>query len=143
MGTDAAGGGSSSGSGAGGAAGSSAGGGGSAGSAAGSTPTPAAGASATPAATVITAAPTPLITRLRVARGGHAVRVVLGGSNVAGAFQCALVRRGTRHKPRYAPCGAVRVYRHLAAGRYTFYARASKPVAGSKRTSVRRSFSIR
>ena len=143
VGTDAAGGGSSSGSGAGGAAGSSAGGGGSAGSAAGSTPTPAAGASATPAATVITAAPTPLITRLRVARGGHAVRVVLGGSNVAGAFQCALVRRGTRHKPRYAPCGAVRVYRHLAAGRYTFYARASKPVAGSKRTSVRRSFSIR
>jgi hypothetical protein len=78
-----------------------------------------------------------------VAPGGHAVRVLLrGGSDAAGAFQCALVRRGTRKRPRYAPCGTVRVYRHLAAGRYTFYARAGKPRRGSKRRAVRRSFSI-
>jgi hypothetical protein len=78
-----------------------------------------------------------------VARGGHAVRVLLGGSDTGGAFECALVRRGTRKRPRYAPCGAVRVYRHLAAGRYTFYARASEPGTGSRRRkAVRRSFSI-
>jgi hypothetical protein len=135
--------GSSSGSGAGGSAGSSAGGGGSAGSAAGSAPTPAADGPANPAAAGLTAAPTPLITRLRVAPSGHAVRVLLGGSDTVGAFECALVRRGTHRAPRYGPCGPVRVYRHLAAGRYTFYARASEPgTAGKRRKTVRRSFSI-
>jgi hypothetical protein len=78
-----------------------------------------------------------------VAPGGHAVRVVLGGSKTAGEFQCALVRRGTHRSPRYAPCGSVRVYRHLKAGRYTFYARADKRGTTSKRRTVRRSFSIR
>jgi hypothetical protein len=84
--------------------------------------------------------------RLRVAPSGHAVRVLLGGSDTVGAFECALVRRGThrgpRRAPRYAPCGPVRVYHHLRAGRYTFLARASGPGTGSARKPVRRSFSI-
>jgi hypothetical protein len=78
-----------------------------------------------------------------VAPSGHAVRVLLGGSDTVGAFECALVRRGTHRAPRYAACGPVRVYRHLAAGRYTFYARAGEPgTAGERRKTVRRSFSI-
>jgi hypothetical protein len=43
--------------------------------------------------------------------------------------------------PRYGACGAVSVYRHLATGRYTFYARAVDS-AGSARKPARRSFSI-
>ena len=60
-------------------------------------------------------------------------------------FQCALVRRSgntaTIANPRYGACGAVSVYRHLATGRYTFYARAVDS-AGSARKPARRSFSI-
>jgi hypothetical protein len=49
--------------------------------------------------------------------------------------------KAARTGPRYAACGAVRVYTHLAAGRYTFYARALGP-PGADHRAVRRSFSI-
>jgi hypothetical protein len=70
---------------------------------------------------------------------------VLGSSGPAESFQCALVRgahAAAKRDLRYAACGAVRVYRHLARGRYTFYARALGPLGGH-RAPARRSFSIR
>jgi hypothetical protein len=100
---------------------------------------------ATPASITKSVPPTAVITRARVNARAHAVRFVLLASGTPSGFQCALVRRSGKAArtggPRYAACGAVRVYTHLAAGRYTFYARALGP-PGSDRKAVRRSFSI-
>jgi hypothetical protein len=133
------------GSGSSGAGGSSSGGGNSSG-AGGSTGTPApSGSSGTAAPTPpTTKAPvTPVITRASVSATAHRARFVLRSSGRASGIECALVRDGVHSgSPRYAACGAVRVYSHLQRGRYTFYARTSGPAAGAHRPA-RRSFSIR
>jgi hypothetical protein len=87
--------------------------------------------------------PTTVIALARVNPRAHAARFVLRAAGRATSFECALVRRGGHQQagsgPRYAACGAVRVYTHLAAGRYVFYARA---LGSGARGAVRRSFSI-
>jgi hypothetical protein len=94
----------------------------------------------------LTVPPTATIAKVSVNSSSHSVRFVLSASGTVSGFQCALVHRvgvgATKARPRYVACGAVRAYNHLAAGRYTFYARAIGP-DGSYRTTVRRSFSIR
>jgi hypothetical protein len=72
------------------------------------------------------------------------VRFVLNASGPLSGYECALVRGSRSHSahPRYASCGAVRVYRHLHAGRYTFFARALGP-GGVHRAAAKRSFLIR
>jgi hypothetical protein len=86
-----------------------------------------------------------VIERTHVNATAHVASFVLRASGTPSGFQCALVRRSgntaTIASPRYGACGAVSVYRHLATGRYTFYARAVDS-AGSARKPARRSFSI-
>jgi hypothetical protein len=85
----------------------------------------------------------PVITQASVSATAHRARFVLRESGRASGLQCALVRDGVHTaSPRYAACGSVRVYAHLARGRYTFYARAIGPAA-SVHSPARRSFSIR
>jgi hypothetical protein len=95
--------------------------------------------------TIVT--PAAVIAQAKVNPRAHAARFVLRAAGRASGFECALVRRAGRRQavsvPRYAACGAVRVYRNLAAGRYTFYARALGPGGSGGRKPVRRSFSIR
>ena len=113
----------------------------------GSATTPAPTATQVPTAAVVPAAPTAEIARLRVNPVTHTVRFVLRTTaGTAAGFRCALVRRGSggsgvTPRPRYAACRAVRVYRHLEAGRYVFYARVAGP-PGTVPTTVRRAFSI-
>jgi hypothetical protein len=80
-----------------------------------------------------------------VSSSGHGIRFVLGSSGPAKSFQCALVRGARaagKRRLRYSACGPIRVYRHLAPGRYTFYARAVG-LKGGHRAPARHSFSIR
>ncbi len=99
-----------------------------------SVPTPAAATPAQPAA------PLAVIARVRRS-GGHAIRFVLRASVASARFQCALVRAGTTQRPRFRRCGPIRVYRHLTAGRYTFFARALAKGSGARRPA-RRSFVV-
>jgi hypothetical protein len=96
-------------------------------------PTPAAGTTSAPVAKIAS-----------VNARGHVVRFVLNASGPLSGYECALVRGSRSHSahPRYASCGAVRVYRHLHAGRYTFFARALGP-GGVHRAAAKRSFLIR
>jgi hypothetical protein len=108
----------------------------------GPTPAPTGPAAvAAPVSAAGTPAPTAVIAQTSVRR--HTVRFVLRASGGASGFACALVAlaAGPKPSPQYVACGAVSVYTHLAAGSYTFYARALGPT-GSARTPVRRSFSI-
>ncbi len=99
---------------------------------------------ATPTSNATGVTPIAVIAQAWVDPRAHVARFVLRAAGRAAGFECALVRRGPRQQngggPHYAACGAVRVYTHLAAGRYTFYARALGP-GGHK--PARRSFSIR
>jgi hypothetical protein len=69
---------------------------------------------------------------------------VLDSSGPAASFECALVRGSHARGGRlhFTACDALRVYRHLASGRYTFFARAIGP-SGAHRAAVRHTFSIR
>jgi hypothetical protein len=101
--------------------------------------------SPTPPAITKGVPPITVIARTHVNANDHVASFVLRASGKASGFQCALVRRtdnvAGKANPRYGACGAVRVYKHLATGSYTFYARALSP-SGSRKP-VRRSFSIR
>jgi hypothetical protein len=79
-----------------------------------------------------------------VSSSGHLIRFVLDSSGPGSQFECALVRGGGNGKGalHFTACGSVRVYRHLASGRYTFFARVIGP-GGTHRAPVRRTFSIR
>jgi hypothetical protein len=108
-------------------------------------PTPPTTHAPTPPSAAKGGAPITVIERTHVNATAHVASFVLRASGTPSGFQCALVRRSgntaTIASPRYGACGAVSVYRHLATGRYTFYARAVDS-AGSARKPARRSFSI-
>lgn len=108
-------------------------------------PTPPTTHAPTPPSAAKGGAPITVIARTHVNATAHVASFVLRASGTASGFQCALVRRSATTapiaNPRYGACGAVSVYRHLATGRYTFYARAVDS-AGSARKPARRSFSI-
>jgi hypothetical protein len=91
----------------------------------------------------------PLAVIAGVSAAGHSVSVLLDSSAPATGFQCALVRDrhsehagGRRVRVRFRRCGAVKIYKHLRRGKYTFYARALG-LGGVHRAAVKRSFSIR
>jgi hypothetical protein len=123
----------------------SAGSGGSSGRGGSPTPTAPATRTPTPASVATSGAPITVIASTHVNATTHVASFVLAASGAASGFQCALVRRSgdtaRAPDPRYGACGAVSVYRHLATGSYTFYARAVDS-AGSARKPARRSFSI-
>src|SRR4051812_49069690 len=98
------------------------------------------GVDATPAqaAFKIPRRPNTKITKAKIRRRKHSATFSFKGTGGAKGFKCRLQRKGAV-KASFKRCHSPKTYRHLAHGKYTFYARASN-AAGADKTPARRSF---
>ncbi len=80
----------------------------------------------------VTKPPAAKITKAAISSKHHSAKFTFGAAGAAG-FQCALsrTRKGKSKAPGYSSCTSPKTYKHLKAGKYTFFVRAlSGTVAG-------------
>ena len=76
------------------------------------------------------AVPNTLLVKEQVS--GHSAKFHFRATGDSNEFQCALVRKPTRHgaetpSPKYSSCGSAKTFKHLKVGRYVLYVRALGP----------------
>jgi hypothetical protein len=84
--------------------------------------------------------PNTKLTKAKIRRKKHSAKFTFKGVGGAKGFKCKLQKKRAA-KASFKRCHSPKTYRHLAPGKYTFYARASN-AAGADKTPARRSFRI-